>query len=248
MTEENRTAAAAATLPYDDWTPALKEDLGRFLADFVTAERRRLMAEVLAQRTRYLTVVLEDIYQPHNASACIRSCDCFGVQDVHIVEEENEYRVNRDITLGSAQWVTLHRYRDRAGESTRRCLDRLRRQGYCLVATTLRAGSVPLQELELDQKTALLFGAEETGLSPQAHEMADRQVQIPMVGFTQSLNISVSVAVTLYELTNRLRASELPWGLSEAERQDLHLTWLIQSATRGEALVRHFRRQHGLAV
>lgn len=227
---------------------ALKQSLATYLAQFVTEPRRHLIEAVLAQRTRHITVMLENIFQPHNASAVLRSCDCFGVQDVHVVEDENEYRINRDVALGSNKWLTLHRYRTAAKDNTARCIEALRHQGYRIVATTLAEGAIPLHSLPIDHKLALCFGTEEHGLSPVAHELADTFVHIPMVGFTQSFNISVSAALCLYDLTHRLRRANVAWQLSEAEQLTLRIEWLRQSATREKALMRHFYRAHNLAI
>ena len=235
MEEEIQRALA---LPHSQ-----RRALARFLAHAVTDHKRDLMAAVVEQRTRYITVVLEEIYQPHNASACIRSCDCFGVQDVHIIEGVNPYRVNREIALGAARWLSLHKYGQPGHANTAEAVAAVRKAGYAIAATTLREGSIPLAEVPLDRKVALLFGSEEGGLSETAHTLADYHVHIPMVGFTQSFNISVSVALSLYELTGRLRRSDLPWQLSAEEREELQLSWLITTATRGDALVRHFIKE-----
>jgi len=221
----------------------VKEELIAFLSQFVTAQRRQRMEEVLAWRTRHITVALEDVYQPHNASAVLRSCEIFGVQDVHVVEGTNRFRPNTDVALGSSQWLTLHRYRGEVGVSTTRCLRRLKDLGYRIAATTLQEDGVPLSDLSLDRPLALVFGTEEEGLSQKAHNLADTFLQLPMFGFTQSFNVSVTVALCLHDLTRRLHVSEIPWQLNEAERRDLKLEWLIQSATRGELLVRRFFRE-----
>ena len=228
--------------------PPDQAQLCAFLEPFVTEHKHRLIERVLAERTRHVTVVLEDIYQPHNASACLRSAECFGVQDVHIIEEGNAYQVNRGIALGATQWLSLFRYGKPAADNTSVCLEGLRARGYRLVATTLREGSMPLTELPLDRPVALLFGSEEPGLTQVAHDLADDTVHIPMVGFTQSFNISVSVALCLYELTGRLRQSELAWQLGENERLALRLEWLLRTATRGHILARRFLRDAGLPL
>lgn len=201
------------------------QDLLAFLSQFVTENKRSRFEDVLADRTRYITVVLEDIYQPQNASATVRSCDCFGIQDLHIVENRNTYQLNPDVTLGSSQWVSLHRYREPGQSNTRACLEKLRQQGYQLVATSPHKDDYLISELPLDRKTALLFGTEETGLTPEALELADRFVKIPMYGFTESFNISVSVAICLYETIQRLRQSDISWHLTDAEKQALRLDW-----------------------
>ena len=215
--------------------PDLKEDLIAYLAQYVTPERWQRMEEVLAWRTRYVVMVLEDVYQPHNASAVLRSCEIFGVQDVHVIEKENVFRPNRDIALGAAQWLTLHRHR-----RTRQCLEALKEQGYQVAALTLRDDSVGINELSLERPVALCLGTEEEGLSREAHDLADTFVQLPMYGFTQSFNVSVTAALSLYTVARRLHKANVAWRLPDEEKRDLLLQWLQQSIPRGETVARHF--------
>ncbi len=206
-------------------TDPIEPELLAYLSGFVSQHKLERFEAVLRERTRSLTVVLEDIYLRQNVSACLRSCDCFGIQDVHIIENEHPFRVNRDIARGAAQWLTLRRYRGEVN-NTHACLEALKEQGYRIVATTPRPDAQPLDALELQQKTALLFGSEHAGLSKSALDMADGFVQIPMHGFTGSFNLSVAVAVCLYELSSRLRRSDLNWRLSPAECDDLRTAWI----------------------
>lgn len=228
------------------FTAEQKQALIAYLRQFVTRNKWRRMQQVLPQRTRYVTVVLEDISHPHNASAVVRSCECFGVQDVHVVEREHDFRPAKGIAMGSAKWLTLHRYEDDAGRrGLQACVDTLRAQGYQLVATTLRADSIPIGELELNQKLAFCYGTERDGLSTTAHEIADVFVRIPMVGFTQSFNVSVTVALMLYEVSGRLRETAVPWQLSHTEKTDLLLEWLASSIPHAEQIITQFCRDSG---
>ncbi|MEM9776018.1 MAG: RNA methyltransferase [Chloroflexota bacterium] len=246
----------------------LKEDLAEWLARFVTLERNALLDKVLNQRTRHFTAVLENIFQPHNASAVLRSCDIFGVQDVHIIEDRFEYTVNPDVAMGASRWLTLHRYGDpeplpepgmrglRAymeevasrPSSTADCLNQLKQNGYTVVATSLRPGAVSLYDLPIDRPLAICFGTEETGLSDEAHDLADVFMTIPMYGFTQSFNISVSAALTFQKLTHDLRESSLAWQIPPEQRLDILVDWLLKSATRGDALARQFFRDRDLPI
>lgn len=196
------------------------EELTAYLADFVTEHKRDRIAEVLSERTRHFTVMLEDIYQPHNASACLRSCECLGVQDVHIVETRNEYRPNNEVSMGSSKWLTMHRYR-----TTKSALDTVKNKGYRIVATTPNEDGYDLTTLPLDQPVALLFGTEEEGLTDEALAAADDTMRLPMYGFTQSYNISVTVAVSLSQLVARLRLSGIEWTLSKEEIEELTLNF-----------------------
>jgi tRNA (guanosine-2'-O-)-methyltransferase len=214
-------------------------ELITYLKQFVTEERFNKFRAAIFQRTRHITIALEDIYQPHNASAVLRTCDCFGIQDVHIIENRNKYEVNPDVALGSSKWLNLIHY-NRAENNTIACLAALKKQGYRLVATSPHKDDFTPETLPLDRKTALLFGTELAGLSPVALEMADDYIKIPMVGFTESLNISVSAAIFIQSLTSRLRKSSIPWELSQDEQDEILTDWLKNSIKRSDGLVSDF--------
>jgi tRNA (guanosine-2'-O-)-methyltransferase len=207
-------------------TEAALDGRTQYLGSFLTDSRRERIDQVLEERTRYLTIVLEDVYQPHNASAVLRSCECFGIQDVHIVEDRNTYSVNRDVVLGAADWLDLIRHRAREGKGVRACCDELRAAGYRLVAASPGEGSaVALDDVSVETPLAVLFGTEEEGLSAAAREEVAEHIRIPMFGFTGSFNVSVSAALVLRELTRRIRSSPVAWRLSEEEKQSLRLKW-----------------------
>lgn len=215
-----------------------------FLSQFITDERRQRFEEVLDLRTRHLTVVLEDIFQPHNASAVLRTCDLRGVQDIHIIENHNHYDVNPEVVMGSTKWLSLYHY-DESEFNTPLAFERLRSEGYKIVATCPHRDDYIPETLPLDQPVALVFGTEKEGLSDYAVENADMHVCIPMFGFTESYNISVSAALLLYTLTNRLHASaDIDWHLTEAERNAVRLLWTRRSLSRIRQYERKFAELH----
>jgi tRNA (guanosine-2'-O-)-methyltransferase len=214
--------------------------LGNHLAEFVTAQKLASMARVLAERTRAVTVVLEDIFQPHNTSAVIRSCECIGVQDVHVIENQHPYTVNRDVVMGAVKWIDLHRYNLTDGLNTERCLKGLKARGYRIVATALGDDTTPLPEIPVDANLAVVFGTEETGLSEAAQALSEYRLKIPMYGFTQSFNISVSAALCLYDICGRMRATRSDWQLTEDESKQLELTWLMKTVRNSEIVARRF--------
>ena len=219
----------------------MKDKLLQHLETFITPHRSELIDNVLKMRTRYLTVVLEDIYQPHNASAVLRSCDCFGIQDIHIIENRNKYRLNPDITLGSDKWLDIHKHSRNDKNNTLMAINFLKKKGYKIVATTLQTNSISLEEFNLtNQKTAILFGTELNGLSDDAMNNADEFIKIPMFGFTQSFNISVSAGIILYSLTNRLRTSFASWELTIDEKLELKIKWIKQGLRMGEKVEEFF--------
>jgi tRNA (guanosine-2'-O-)-methyltransferase len=218
----------------------MKDKLIQYLQQFVSDRRLKLFDSRLENRTRYLTIVLEDIFQPHNASAVLRSCECFGVQDVHIIENRNTYRINPDVVMGSTKWLTLKRY-NLPGDNTTQALKSLKQEGYRVVAAMPHKNDCKLEDFDLSGgKTALVFGTELEGLSPIAIGLADEFIQVPMVGFTESLNISVSAAICIHFLTTSLRNSTLSWSLSDDEKQDLKLTWLKNTIKKSEQIERAF--------
>ena len=202
-----------------------QQELLEYLAQFVSPHKRELIESVLEQRTRHVTVVLEDIFQPHNACACLRTCEAFGVQDVHVIENRYPFDLARDVTLGSSHWLTLEHHRGQT-ENTASCLNRLKSQGYRIIATTPHGDSRPIHSYEVCPKAAFLFGHENDGLSEAALEMADERICIPTVGFMESLNLSVCVAIILQHFTHLLRNSDVEWRLSENERDVLRLRWV----------------------
>ncbi|WP_226389159.1 TrmH family RNA methyltransferase [Penaeicola halotolerans] len=209
----------------DKVDPALIE----YLAQYVTDHKKQKIEEVLAQRSRYLTVVLEDIYKPHNASAVLRTCDCFGVQDIHIIEGKEGYKVNPYVTRGAAQWLTLHQYPMSDQSNVTTCFDKLRASGYKILATSPVADSQPLADIIPDQKIALVFGNEHAGVSEEVIAQADGLVYVPMRGFTESFNISVTAAICLSELQRKLDLMpEIDTFLTEEEKQALRQEWYFE--------------------
>lgn len=213
-----------------------KKKLFEEFCQYVTPERRQKIETYARYRTRYVTVVLEDIYQGHNISAVLRSADCFGVQDVHVIAERHRYMIREEIAKGASQWLSVHHYNAKNTNNTEVCFDTLREQGYKIVATTPHEKDTYIDQLPLDEKVALVFGTEQQGLSNYALTHADAFVKIPMYGFTESFNISVCAGIALYEINRRLRASSLPWQLTEEEIIDLELAWLGMTTHRTEQI------------
>ncbi len=223
--------------------PSVEDALIEHLLQFVTPEKRARMETVVENRTCHVRVVLEDIFQPHNASAVMRSCECFGIQHLHVIENKNEYTLNREVTMGSTNWIHLHRHREQAGDNTADCMNQLRKAGYKIVATSLDPASVPLSALPLEEKFSLWFGTEEHGLTDQVLDAADAHVHIPMLGFTQSFNISVSAAICLHEIRRRLQMEEINCTLNPQERREVFRLWLRSSVKNCEIIEQAFLRK-----
>lgn len=214
----------------------MDQDLFEYLQSYLTDRRKTLFKEVLAQRTRHFTVVTEDVYQLHNTSAVMRSCDVFGIQDLHVVEELEGKRVDKEIAMGAQKWVSLHRY-----NTIDSCMHTLRKKGYKIIATTPHNDSTMLQDLDVQPRTAFFFGKEDTGLSDSVIDNADGFLKIPMYGFTESLNISVSAAIVLQDVVSRARNQGVDWQLSEKEKQELELEWTKRSIKSVDEIIKRYK-------
>ncbi len=225
----------------------MKEDrrleLTELLSSFITEHKRQLMESVLAQRTNFITIALEDIYQPHNASAVVRTADCFGIQKVHVIEGRNKYDTNPQVLRGSEKWVDIIKYEGR-GNNTKTCLDNLRDKGYSIIGTTPHKDGIPLADFKFSQPIALIFGTEETGLSEYAMEHVDDYLRIPMYGFTESFNLSVSAAICLYQLMTVIHHSISDYQLTDEEKLDLRLSWYKRVVRRSDALIKEYLLEH----
>lgn len=215
-----------------------------YLESYLTPHRKTLFDQITSDRTRHITIVAEDTYQDHNASALIRNCDCFGIQDLHIVEQINKYRLSKGMTQGSDKWVNLHYYSE-FEDNTQTCIDRLKKQGYSIVATTPHEKDCLIDDYDISKKSAFFFGMEKSGLSQKVLDQADAFVKIPMYGFSESFNVSVSAALILKSLTDRLRKSEdIEWRLSEDELIDLKIDWCIKTIQNGDRIANKYLREN----
>ncbi len=191
-----------------------------YLQNFITEERKQRFSEIISQRTNHFTVAMEDVFQMHNTSAVVRTCEVFGVQQAHSIEGRYGKRLDEKIAMGAQKWVDVFRYDD-----TQKCIDTLRGKGYQIVATTPHKDAYLLNDFDISKKSAFFFGTEKEGLSEQVLSQADTYLKIPMVGFTESLNISVAVAIVLQQLTDKLRRSNLKWQLTDEERYSVLEQW-----------------------
>lgn len=207
-----------------------------YLESFLTPRRQNLFEKVVSQRTNYFTVVTQDVYQLHNTSAVIRSCDVFGVQNVHVIEERQPRRIDKEIAMGAQKWVDVNRY-----NSTGNCISALKEKGYKIVATSPHGNAEFLDDFDISKPSAIFFGTEKDGLSQEVFKSADTSLKIPMQGFTESLNISVSAAIILQALGNRLRNSNLPWQLSKEEKIELKFKWAQKCLKNSEQLLKHYK-------
>tara|TARA_B100000768_G_C11241745_1_gene359844 strand:+ start:205 stop:879 length:675 start_codon:yes stop_codon:yes gene_type:complete len=201
------------------------EKLLQYFEGYLTEKRKVLFKKVLEDRTRHFTVVLEDIFQSHNTSAVLRTCDIFGIQDIHVIENKYNQKVSKHVAKGSQKWLSINRYKS-DGDNTKTCLESLKSKGYQIIATTPHNNSCLLEDFDINKKSAFVFGVEAEGVSDYVKQNADGYLKIPMVGFTESLNISVAAAIILQKITSKLRNSNSNWKLSNVEKKTLYFNWI----------------------
>lgn len=195
-----------------------------FLENILTDNRKEKFLKVLNNRTKHFTIAVEDIFQMHNASAVMRSCEVFGIQELNVIEERYGKSIDKEIAMGAQKWVDISTY-----DSVTNCVDTLKDKGYQIIATTPHENDCLLEDFDISKPSALFFGTERDGLSEEILQRADGFLKIPMVGFTESLNISVSAAIIIQNLTTRLRNSDVNWQLTEEEILIKRLDWAKKS-------------------
>ena len=216
----------------------IDEKLVTYLESYLTEHRKIRFQQVLSQRTKHFTVAMEDVYQLHNTSAVMRSCDVFGIQELHVIEEQNVKRIDREIAMGAQKWVDLKRY-----HSAKDCIHSLKKQGYQIVATTPHTKDCDLKDFDVAKKSCFFFGRETEGLSKEVMSKADVFLKIPMVGFTESLNISVSAAIILQYATNKLKQSDVSWQLSESEMLEKRFDWCVKTIKSSDQILEYYKNQ-----
>lgn len=215
--------------------------LGSFY-NMITESKQEMFDRIAADRTKHITVVMENIHKEHNASAVLRTCDCFGIQELHAIEKNNTYEIQRDIALGAGNWVDLFTHTEGANPTVT-CLEDLRDKGYKIIATSPHTEN-DINDLDLNEPIALVFGTEKKGVSDKVEEMADQLVKIPMYGFTESFNISVSAAIALNIIRRNLKQSNINWKLSHEEQVKLKIQWSTKIIRDGVIVENEIRRRH----
>jgi tRNA (guanosine-2'-O-)-methyltransferase len=225
----------------------MNTELLEYLSAVVTPERLSLYDKVIENRTNYITVVLEDIFQPQNASAVLRTCDCFGIQNIHVIENRNQFQVDTEVAMGSSKWVTVNTY-NKIKDNSLKAVKKLKKDGYRIVATSPHSTDVDLPDFDISKgKLALVFGSELPGISEIINHHADEFLRIPMFGFTESFNISVSAAIILYQLTQKLHNSAtIDWHLTEEEKVELKIQWIKNSVKKSTLIEKRFWETKGI--
>jgi tRNA (guanosine-2'-O-)-methyltransferase len=208
----------------------------------ITPNKVGLFEKIAPQRSRHLVVGLENIQQDHNASAIMRTMDCLGFQELHLIEKNNNYQFQRDIALGAARWLDVVQHQQEP-EPVLDSIAHLRQKGYQIVATSPHINANTPQNIDLTQPIALFFGAEKHGISEELSANADAFLHIPMHGFTESFNLSVSAALVLSALRTRLEAGSIDWLLSPEAQTELKISWCERILNGGPQLAQKFREE-----
>ncbi len=205
-----------------------------YLAEFMTPERYAKLEEISAGRTRYMTILTENTFHSQNASALMRHCEAFGLQEMHAVESICQFRTYTDIVRGTDKWVDLERY-DRSPAA----IEALKAEGYRIVATTPHREDCTPETFDVEAgKFALVFGTEHAGISEDIIASADEFLRIPMCGMVESLNVSASAAILIYMLSERMRHSSAEWQLSDEERLEILYRWMKESVKDSDGVLR----------
>jgi tRNA (guanosine-2'-O-)-methyltransferase len=208
------------------------------LRQYVSSHKQDLFERILAKRTRFLTVVMEDTYVPQNSSAVIRTCECVGIQDVYFIEKKHEVSSYKDVLVGSEKWISTHFFREKEGKSVSDCLNHLKANGYKILATTLDDMAVSEDSIDFDAKTAFVFGSEQYGISEEVKREADQLIKIPMYGFTDSFNLSVSAGILLHNFMKKIRDKNFDqFGLTKEEKDQIRLGWYKNAVKSSDLII-----------
>ena len=212
-------------------------DAWRLLSPQLTDKRRERMLATAAKRTNHIRLVVQDVHQPHNVSACVRSAEGFGIQNIDVVTLKNKTDIST-VARGVDYWVNIHKH-----ETVAACVDRLHNQGYLVAAAFPYGDAVELDQLPVDKPIALAFGNEHEGLDLEWRDRADIRFTIPMMGIVESLNISVCAAISMYSMTQRAKALLPPqtYHLSSAAQEELLNEWICRQITTYDAQLRRLR-------
>jgi tRNA (guanosine-2'-O-)-methyltransferase len=196
-----------------------------YLSEFILPERFATLTRAVQNRTKYMTLLAENMFHPQNASALVRHCEAFGVQTLHTVQTICKFNPNVDIVRGTDKWIDMYHH-----ASTTEALAHLKGEGYRIIATSPHYQSCTPESFDVTKgKFAIVMGTEKTGISQEVMDCADEFLKIPMCGMVESLNVSACAAIIVYMLSERMRHEVDCWQMSEAEQIATLHHWMIDS-------------------
>ncbi len=211
-------------------------DAWDLLSPQLTAARSKRMRDVVAQRTNHLRLVIQDIHHPHNVSACLRTADAFGIARIDVVTLHESFKPST-AAKGVDDWLLIKRYKEISS-----CVSELKSSGFAIAAGYPSPDAVPLSELPVDRPIAIVFGNEHDGVHPEWSNALDYRFTIPMFGMVESLNISVSCAVTLHSLRMRAQASlGSEFLLNESEQKRVLDHWVCRQTQQSKHQLERLR-------
>ena len=211
------------------------------LYEFITDERKERFEEVLEKRTKHITLILEDLYQSRNISAVMRSADGFGLQELHIIEDNHKWTGTKSVSKGASSWLTLHKYKGE--DPVTDCIENLKARGFRIVATSPHKSGYTPDSLPIDKPLAIVMGTELTGISDKLMSQVDDYVEIPMYGFSESFNVSVAASIALNRVRTRIEEAGVNNGLSEEEKQKLRMVWAYKTIKDAKAILKHYGKE-----
>ena len=224
----------------EEW---LRERLD-YLTKFITDERREVLQRTVDSRTHYMRILTENMFHPQNASAIMRHCEAFGIQQIHTVEDRCKFDPSVNIVRGTQKWVDVEHH-----DTTAEALATLKADGYRIVATTPHRCSATPETFDVTKgKFALVFGTEHAGISDEVIAAADDFLMIPMCGMVESLNVSASAAILIYMLSERIRQTVDGWQLTEEQKLKLLTRWTMSSVRDYERILRRAEEDGTLKI
>ena len=218
----------------------LRDYLTDKFSEFISEERKQNIEEVLSNRTSFLSVVIEDLVDPHNVNAIFRTGECMGVQDFHVIDNEQYFHVGKGVSKGSTKWIDIHRHDQDDFKNTGRCITSLKEKGYQLVVTSPAAAAVSVEDIDLSKPIALVLGNERDGVSEEMKTKADQLISIPTFGFTESFNVSVAGAILIHGLVNRIHKEVPRWHLDQERMTQFKYEWYKKSMARPDFYYKFF--------
>ncbi len=215
-----------------------------YMTQFITEERKEVLNRTVESRTHYMRILTENMFHPQNASAIMRLCEAFGIQQIHTVEDRCKFDPSVNIVRGTEKWVDVEHH-----ETTAEALAALKAEGYRIVATTPHRCSATPESFDVTKgKFVLVFGTEHAGISDEVIAAADDFLMIPMCGMVESLNVSASAAILIYMLSERIRQQVEGWQLSDYDKLKLLTRWTMSSVRDFEGILRRAERNGKLSV
>jgi tRNA (guanosine-2'-O-)-methyltransferase len=199
----------------------LTEKFGSFLSD----ERKASVEHVLSHRTKHIRVAVEDLIDSHNVSAIIRTGECMGIQDFHVIDNEQNFHIGKGVSKGASKWIDIHRHNESDVDNSLEAIKNLKEAGYQLLVTSLASRATALNAVDISRPFVVVLGNETRGTSEIMKEHADQLISVPMYGFTESYNVSVSAGIILHQLTERIHKEVENWQLTEKEKIDYKFQW-----------------------